>query len=127
MSADARRSRMMIGLGIALALVTAFGAGAMWNGNGSLEVKVEPSVKDPADDAVAAAEIGVIEAQRDFDRAMADLDSTYPSYTSRRDPEMQRGERHAIELNETICKEYGQNCELAKMARRQYEEKYGLR
>lgn len=41
------------------------------------------------------------------------------------DPELQMGERHAVELNEMLCAETGQNCEFAKMARRQYEERYG--
>lgn len=41
------------------------------------------------------------------------------------DRELQSGERHAVELNEMICAQTGQNCEFAKMARRQYEERYG--
>lgn len=127
------RSRVgMIAIG-GTALAIAFAGGAFWSGasgeaqtpSGLQSNSVELAVD--ADAAVAAAEAAVADAQRDFDGAMADLGSPYPSRGYRPDPEMQMSERHIIELNEMICKQTGQNCELARMARRQYEEKYGSR
>jgi len=39
--------------------------------------------------------------------------------------ELEMADRHAVELNEMICRETGQNCEFAKMERRQHVERYG--
>jgi hypothetical protein len=119
----------------AVALSISFGTGAIWAGGAGRDEPTVPPVTNSVDEAavaadlderaLAAAEADLNDAQGEYDRAMADLYSPTPSRTAVRDPEMQMGERHAIELNEQICKQTGQNCELARMARRQYEERYG--
>lgn len=78
-----------------------------------------------ADDAIADAEESLEQLEREYDAAMDDLNyGPDPSY-SVSDPELQMGQRQAVELNEMICAQTGQNCEAAAMARRHYEEKYG--
>lgn len=41
------------------------------------------------------------------------------------DTELEMASRQAVELNEMICSQTEQNCEFAKMARRQHIERYG--
>jgi hypothetical protein len=107
-------------------LLVGFGVGTQWaGGTKAAPASTELSTSD-MDNMVADAEANVAAAQRDYDQAMANLNSPTPPSSFRPDPQMQMGERHAIELNEMICRQTGQNCELAQMARRQYNEKYGL-
>lgn len=60
------------------------------------------------------------ERQKEIDRRMAEFDREYLG-----ESDLEMGSRQAVELNEMICRETGQNCELAKMARRQHIERYG--
>ncbi|MHA4837199.1 hypothetical protein [Sphingopyxis sp. MSC1_008] len=66
--------------------------------------------------------------QREYDDAIAEVEnfdfSAAPPPAARMDPELEMGSRQAVELNEMICKQTGQNCELAEMARKQHMERY---
>lgn len=97
---------------------------------GEVDPLAPEPITDPASDveaavdaAQAAAEAAVGDAQADFDSTMNDL-GTARSYAPA-DPELEMGSRHAVELNEMICRETGQNCDVAKMARRHHIERYG--
>ena len=118
------RFRPGLVFGAISALVAAFCAGAIWSSSNSAGREVIGPKINSGDTAMADAEAAANDAQQDFDRAMANLNSPPSRSNDVSDPDIQMGERHAIELNELICKEYGQNCELAKLARRQYQEKY---
>lgn len=89
------------------------------------------SIADPAADAEAAVDAAARAAdeavraidpewQKEVDRRLAEFDRE-----ARGESELEAGSRHAVELNEMICRETGQNCEFAKMARRQHIERYG--
>ena len=58
------------------------------------------------------------------DHSKNDLYSSVP-VAPIRDPEIQRGIRQSIEMNELLCRQYKQDCEFAKTIRQQYEETYG--
>jgi len=85
----------------------------------------EEEAQTAADNAVKEAERAVQALEQDFEESMDDLYLSTPPPNYRPDPELQRGQRQAVELNEMICKQTGQNCEAAAMARRYYEENYG--
>ncbi|MBD3746917.1 MAG: hypothetical protein IE932_11970 [Sphingopyxis terrae] len=77
------------------------------------------------DEMIAETERSLGELEAEYNAAMEDLYSSNPPSDYRPDSEIQRGQRQAVELNEMICKQTGQNCEAAAMARRHYEENYG--
>lgn len=119
------RSKTTIAFGVMLALAAAFYAGASWSGSGSVDHPVAAKDTNLGDVAVADAEAAVADAQRDFDRAMTDLYSPAPSRRQVLNAEVQRSERHAVETTELMCQQYGQQCEFARLVRRQYQETYG--
>ncbi len=123
-----------LGLVVALTTVVAFPAGVFAGRiapaelasttTSAVEAKAaKADATTPVDDAVAAAEARVKALEGNYDEAMSDLYSPEPIAPV--DREAQMAERQAIEVNEMICQETGQNCELARMARRHYNERYG--
>ena len=88
-----------------------------------LDIPAEEAM--PADDVAttgtAAGEASAGAAMGDADAILGRSDSS----SALADPELEMGSRQAIELNEMICTQTGQNCEAAKMARRHHVERYG--
>ena len=81
----------------------------------------EPSNRE----IIANMESEIQALEREYDAAMGDLYSGTQRSPHRPDPEMQQGLRDVVELNDMICKQTGQNCEVATMTRRKYEKTYG--
>lgn len=92
---------------------------------GSELIDAEASGMSVSDGEIADAKRSLNDPVAEYDAATDYLYSSAPPSDYRPDPELQRGQRQAVELNEMICKQAGQNCEAAAMARRHYEETYG--
>ena len=79
----------------------------------------------PADDvatsAVAAGDAAAATAMDETDAILGRADGS----SALADPELEMGSRQAVELNDMICSQTGQNCNAAKMARRHHVERYG--
>ena len=88
-------------------------------------IDAEASGMSVGDGEIAEAERSLNDLEAEYDAAMDDLYSSASPSGYMPDPELQRGQRQAVELNEMICKQTGQNCEAAALARRHYEETYG--
>lgn len=95
--------------------------------------ELDPLASAPMAD-LAAVQAAVNAAHADAeaaeDDALTELDADMGELGTKRgyapaDRELELGSRQAVELNEMICRETGQNCEVAKMARRQHLERYG--
>ena len=110
----------------ALAIGAAFGAGVAWVGSEWRGEGVEPSSLQRPRDAVAIVPTAVTKNEDDVEQSKADLSPPTLTDSYAPDPEIRRGERQVAELIELSCKQDGTNCELAKLSRRQYREKYGL-
>lgn len=117
-------SKIQIAFFALLILAAGFGMGLGVASTSSTASNADDET-DFAADIVAEHERDVDRLEQEFDAAMSDLNSGTPPPTYRTDPQIQMGQRHAVELNEQICRQTGQNCEFAAMARRQYEERYG--
>jgi hypothetical protein len=121
----------------ALAAALAFPAGYVFAGqNTAVAAMQAPVVAAPVNTAAmlaqkkAAEDSALIDemAQNTSEATGADMTETTPASAPARpsmrsrDPEMDRDMRHAIEFNEMLCSTNGQNCEAARLARRQYNE-----
>lgn len=122
------RSRVTVALVAVVSLGAAFGAGTLLGGNNSKEVtKAGAPHTRSSENAVHTDKRLAVDAEQGFEPARSDFKSRITTPTFRPDPELQRGRQHAIELNELICRETGQNCEATRLAQRQYQQIYGSR
>ena len=95
------------------------------------EGEVNDTVVMPAEEELPADDILTQAAEADREVAAAakddadDVPGRANSSDALADPGLEMGSRQAVELNEMICTQTGQNCAAAKMARRHHVERYG--
>ena len=115
---DVRLSRSTAAL-----LAVGFLVGGFFVGRLSIAEPVSDKVNEATLEAVNEPPLDALGEEDSL--TMEEAVPTLPPSNYPVDPEIQRGQQQAVELNEMICKQTGQNCEAAATARRHYEEKYG--